>query len=217
MKNLVKGLIFASIALSFGACKNDKPAADNASTATTETMSKAAPAQLDTAAAVSTSMATTSAAMPAKTATPPAPTASTTKPATQPVKPSTTQITPPPSAAASAAMTPAGKTTAIKFEESSYAWGSIKEGEKMTHIFKFKNVGSNDLIISDAHGSCGCTVPEWPKEPIKAGKNGEIKVVFDSKGKAGDQQKTVTLTANTEPANTVLTIKGSVKAAAAAQ
>ena len=204
MKNVIKGLIFASFALSFAACKNDKTASNN--TATT-----AAPT---TEAAPATSMATPAAT--ATAATPePAPSsgvAAVSKTATQPVKPSAAQTTPAPVAAA-----PAGKTTSIKFDENSYNWGSINENDKMTHIFKFKNTGSNDLIISDAHGSCGCTVPEWPKEPIKAGKTGEIKVVFDSKGKAGDQQKTVTLTANTEPANTVLTIKGAVKAAAEKQ
>jgi Protein of unknown function (DUF1573) len=92
----------------------------------------------------------------------------------------------------------------------SYDWGTIAEGEKMTHIFKFKNTGSNDMIISEAHGSCGCTVPEWPKEPIKPGKSSQIKVIFDSKGKAGDQSKSVTLTANTEPSSMILMIKGKV-------
>jgi Protein of unknown function (DUF1573) len=106
-----------------------------------------------------------------------------------------------------------GKITVLKFDEMSYSWGKIKEGEKMTHNFKFTNTGTNDLIISDARGSCGCTVPEWPKEPIKAGKSGEIKVIFDSKGKVGEQSKTVTVTANTEPTNTVIMIKGTVEAA----
>lgn len=206
MKNVIKGLIFASFALSFGACNNDKPATDS-SAATT---AAATPAKVDTA--VSTSMAAPAAAAGtvAAAATAAAPSASAA--ATQPVKPAATQTTPPPPPPAPAAA--AGKTTSIKFDESSYNWGSVNEGDKMTHNFKFKNTGTNDLIISDAHGSCGCTVPEWPKEPIKPGKSGEIKVVFDSKGKPGDQQKTVTLTANTEPANTILTIKGAVKPAA---
>ncbi len=200
MKNLIKGFIFAAFALSFAACKNDKPKSETAITATPTTEPNA----------VSTSMAT-----PAATAaTPAAPSsgvAAVSKSATEPVKPVSAQTTPAAPAPATAA--PVGKTTNIKFDELSYNWGSVKEGDKMTHIFKFKNTGSNDLIISDAHGSCGCTVPEWPKEPIKPGKSGDIKVVFDSKGKPGDQQKTVTLTANTDPANTVLTIKGAVKPA----
>ncbi len=202
MKNVIKGLVIASFALSFAACNNDK-AASNTATAT------ASPATDAAAATPSTSMATPAAttAAPATTTTAPASgVASVAKTATEPVKPSAAQTTPAPTPAVG------GKTTAIKFDENSYNWGTIKEEEKMTHIFKFKNAGTNDLIISEAHGSCGCTVPEWPKEPIKPGKTGEIKVVFDSKGKAGDQQKTVTLTANTEPANTVLTIKGTVKA-----
>jgi hypothetical protein len=107
-----------------------------------------------------------------------------------------------------------GKMTVLKFDEMSYSWGKIKEGEKMTHNFKFTNTGTNDLIISDARGSCGCTVPEWPKEPIKPGKSGDLKVVFDSKGKPGEQSKTVTVTANTEPSNTVIMIKGTVEGAA---
>lgn len=197
MKNLIKGVVFATFALSFAACKNDKPASDTATT--TQTASTPDPS------AVSTSMATPD-------ATPAAPSsgvAAVSKSAAEPVKPVSAQTTP-----AAPAAAPAGKTTAIKFEELSYAWGSVNEGDKMKHTFKFKNTGSNDLIISDAHGSCGCTVPEWPKEPIKPGKSGEIKVIFDSKGKPGDQQKTVTLTANTDPANTILTIKGAVKPAA---
>lgn len=200
MKNLIKGFIFAAFALSFAACKNDKPASETATA--TEATSK------PETSATSTSMATpnTTAEMPVP---PSAGVASVSKTATEPVKPVSAQTTPAVPIAA-----PVGKTTTIKFEETSYAWGSVNEGDKMTHMFKFKNAGSNDLIISDAHGSCGCTVPEWPKEPIKPGKSGVIKVVFDSKGKPGDQQKTVTLTANTEPANTVLTIKGAVKPAA---
>jgi hypothetical protein len=214
MKNVIKGLIFASFALSFAACKSDKPTSD--STATTV----ANPTTEVAATAPSTSMATpgaTTTAMPAPSSgvasaataapTPASGVAAISKTATPPVKPGAAQTTP-----SAPAPAPAGKMTNIKFEENAHNWGSINEDEKMTHFFKFKNTGSNDLIISDAHGSCGCTVPEWPKEPIKPGKSGEIKVVFDSKGKPGDQQKTVTLTANTDPANTVLTIKGNVKA-----
>ena len=202
MKNLIKGLIFATFALSFAACKNDKPTSETANT--TEATATPEPTT------VSTSMATPDAST-ATEAVPSSGVASVSKAAIEPVKPTSAQTTP---AAAPATQAPAGKSTTIKFTETSYSWGSVNEGDKMTHVFKFKNAGTNDLIISDAHGSCGCTVPEWPKEPIKPGKSGEIKVVFDSKGKPGEQQKTVTLTANTDPANTVLTIKGAVKPAA---
>jgi hypothetical protein len=68
------------------------------------------------------------------------------------------------------------------------------------------------LIIENAQGSCGCTVPSYPKEPVAPGATGEILVKFNSAGKSNAQQKTVTLTANTEPIQTILTIKAFVEA-----
>ena len=100
----------------------------------------------------------------------------------------------------------------INFEETEFDYGTVDQGEKVNHIYKFKNTGSEPLIISNAKGSCGCTVPSWPKEPIPVGGTGEIAVQFDSKGKKGNQSKRVTLTANTDPAQTFLTIKGVVNA-----
>lgn len=100
--------------------------------------------------------------------------------------------------------------TTMSFEKEMHDFGSVKEGEKVTHVFKFKNTGDKPLIISDAKGSCGCTVPSYPKEPIAPGKSGEIKVEFDSKGKKGSETKYVTLNANTIPAETRLTIKANV-------
>ncbi len=105
---------------------------------------------------------------------------------------------------------PSGPKTNMTFEESTYNFGTVTEGEKVERIYKFKNTGNDPLVISNAQGSCGCTVPQWPKEPIAPGKSGEIKVVFDSKGKAGKQNKTVTITANTEPATTTINITGEV-------
>ena len=67
-----------------------------------------------------------------------------------------------------------------------------------------------DLIISSAQGSCGCTVPEWPKEPIKPGEEGKIAVTFNSSGKQGKQNKTITLVANTIPNTKVIALKGDV-------
>jgi len=117
------------------------------------------------------------------------------------------QPSPPPGATAA----PAGPATTIKFEQDLYDFGQIKQGETVEHIFKFTNTGQHDLVISEAHGSCGCTIPYYPKEPIAAGQSGEMKVSFNSTGKQGPQQKTVTLTANTDPAQTVLTIKSDVQ------
>lgn len=99
----------------------------------------------------------------------------------------------------------------IEFAEPTYNFGTIKEGEVATHNFKFTNTGEHPLIITDAKGSCGCTVPNWPTDPILPGKEGEIKVQFNSQGKEGPQSKTVTITANTEPANTQITIEGTVE------
>ncbi len=97
-----------------------------------------------------------------------------------------------------------------QFEEEIYNFGTIDEGDKVTHNFKFKNTGKVPLVITNARGSCGCTVPVWPKEPIAVGETGEIEVAFNSKGKKGKQKKSVTLTANTWPTNTVVYIEGDV-------
>lgn len=109
---------------------------------------------------------------------------------------------------------PTGPLTTIKFEQDTYDWGKVMDGDKVTHVFKLKNTGKEPLIISNAKASCGCTVPEWPKDAIAPGKSGEIKVVYDSKGKGAvggkDDSKKITITANTDPADTYLTIKGKV-------
>lgn len=107
-----------------------------------------------------------------------------------------------------------GPTTSIEFDQDTYDWGTIMDGDKVTHIFKFKNTGNEPLVINNAKGSCGCTVPEWPKDAIAPGKSGEIKVVYDSKGKGDvggkDDMKRVTIIANTDPSETYIHIKGKV-------
>jgi hypothetical protein len=90
----------------------------------------------------------------------------------------------------------------MTFEKTEFDFGAIMQGEKVSHTFKFKNTGKSDLLITSAKGSCGCTVPKYDTTPIAAGKSGEIEVVFDSDGRRGIQQKTVTVLANTQP-NTV--------------
>lgn len=117
---------------------------------------------------------------------------------------------PTPQPATTATQAPTGPTTTIAFEESEYDFGTVKAGEKVRHVFKFKNTGSEPLIISNAKGSCGCTVPNWPREPIPPGGEGEIVVEFDSKGKRGKQNRKVTITANTEPPQIFLYVKGEV-------
>ncbi len=100
--------------------------------------------------------------------------------------------------------------TSIEFTEEAFDFGEITQGEKVEHTFKFKNTGENDLVIVSAKGSCGCTIPEWPKEPIAPGEEGEMFVVFNSDGKKGKQHKKVTVVANTEPATTVVALRGDI-------
>jgi len=102
---------------------------------------------------------------------------------------------------------------AFKFEKEVYDFGEIKEGEKVTYEFKFKNIGNSPLIISSATATCGCTIPEYPKEPVAPGAEGLIRVVFNSSGKAGMQNKIISITANTVPSLTELNILGNVLAA----
>ena len=112
---------------------------------------------------------------------------------------------------------PAGPTTTMSFDELKYDFGTVTAGEKVQYAYKFKNTGSEPLIISNAKGSCGCTVPEWPKEPIAPGETNEILVQFDSSNKSSKQSKRVTITANTNPAQTFLTIEGMVNKPEATQ
>ena len=97
------------------------------------------------------------------------------------------------------------------FEKEVHDFGKIVQGEKVAYSFKFKNTGKADLIITSAKGSCGCTIPEWPADPIAPGAEGVIDVVFNSDGKSGQQNKKVTLVANTVPNTKVLAINGMVE------
>jgi hypothetical protein len=99
---------------------------------------------------------------------------------------------------------------AFKFEKEVYDFGEIKEGEKVTYDFKFKNIGNSPLIISSATATCGCTIPDYPKEPVAPGAEGLIRVIFNSAGKAGMQNKIISITANTIPSLTELNILGNV-------
>ena len=94
--------------------------------------------------------------------------------------------------------------------DSTYQFGNINEGDIVEHEFKFKNDGQFPLIINNVTASCGCTIPEWPREPIPPGGESSIQVRFNSKGKPGPQVKTITVFANTEPAYSELRIQGMV-------
>jgi hypothetical protein len=103
-----------------------------------------------------------------------------------------------------------GPKTDIKFGEMEHDFGTIEQNTTNPKTFTFTNTGENPLIISDAKGSCGCTVPQYPKAPIQPGETGEIQVVYKPGKQKNQQTKTVTITANTEPATTVLRIKANV-------
>lgn len=87
----------------------------------------------------------------------------------------------------------------MTFEQTVHNFGEIRQGEKVEYAFKFTNTGNKDLLIQNAVSSCGCTVPEWPKEPVKPGESGYLRVVFDSHGKEGYTEKEISIKANTNP------------------
>ncbi|MBM3919308.1 MAG: DUF1573 domain-containing protein [Sphingomonadales bacterium] len=96
---------------------------------------------------------------------------------------------------------------AISFERSVHDFGTIREGDVVATTFRFKNTGKKDLIIQTASGSCGCTVPVFPKTPVAPGKEEEIRVEYNSEGKSGLQEKSVTVVTNCIPNTTTLRIK----------
>jgi hypothetical protein len=100
----------------------------------------------------------------------------------------------------------------ISFETREFYFGLIKQGDIIDVEFEFTNSGSSDLIITNATGSCGCMVPQYPKEAIKKGAKGVIKVTFNSAGKMGMQDKTVTITSNALNSSIILHLKGVVEA-----
>jgi hypothetical protein len=104
-----------------------------------------------------------------------------------------------------------GPLTSIGYAEASHDFGTILQDSENRYSFKFTNTGKDPLVITDAVGSCGCTVPDYPKHPIAPGESGEISVVYKPGKQEGKQNKTVTVTANTEPTQTVLRITADVK------
>lgn len=99
----------------------------------------------------------------------------------------------------------------MEFEEETHDFGNIKQGDKVSHDFKFTNTGGSDLVIESAMGSCGCTVPEYPKTPIKPGESGVMKVTFNSAGKRGDVTKSVTIACNTKATMEKIKVKANIE------
>lgn len=102
-----------------------------------------------------------------------------------------------------------GKFPVISFEEDQYDFGTIDQGTHVEHVFKFKNTGEAPLMIVNAKSSCGCTVPEYTKEPVAPGEEGQLLVKFNGSGQ-NQVSKTVTLTTNTKAGTETLTIKAFV-------
>ncbi|MBE8722578.1 DUF1573 domain-containing protein [Sphingobacterium pedocola] len=98
----------------------------------------------------------------------------------------------------------------IEFEEDAFDFGTVKEGEVVDHVFEFKNTGEEPVIISAVSASCGCTTPDYTKDPVLPGKEGEIKVAFNSEGQVGTQQKIITVSSNATNKVTTVQIKGTV-------
>ena len=98
----------------------------------------------------------------------------------------------------------------IEFDKTEYNFGTVNEGDVVETEFVVTNSGKTDLIITNAQPSCGCTVPIWPKEPIKPGESSKISVKFNTQGKPNRQSKTITLTTNTAKGREVLKLVGSV-------
>ena len=108
-------------------------------------------------------------------------------------------------------------TADITFEKTNHNFGSFSENSsKVTCTFKFKNTGDGPLVIHQAIASCGCTVPKYPKEPIKPGEGGEVTVTYDGTGKfPGHFRKTITLRTNGANEITRLVVEGDMTPASA--
>ncbi|MES2703114.1 MAG: DUF1573 domain-containing protein [Bacteroidota bacterium] len=133
-------------------------------------------------------------------------------PATTPATPTPVgnpQIAPPPPPPPAPKADPnAGE---FKFKEETHDYGEVMEGPLAEVDFEFKNVGKKPIVINEAHGSCGCTVPKWPQEPIMPGKKGIIHVAYTTQGRQGPISKDITINSNAKQSPMVLHIKGNVK------
>lgn len=103
------------------------------------------------------------------------------------------------------------KKGSFKFDTTVFNFGTILEGEQVSTEFSYLNTGKADIIIAKIETSCGCTVPEYDKDPVKPGNRGSIRVRFDSNGKSGTQYKTIRIFSNSEEDIFELVITGEVK------
>ena len=101
---------------------------------------------------------------------------------------------------------------AIAFDETEYDYGTIPQGSDGTHDFVFQNTGNEPLLLNNVRSSCGCTIPEWPKEPIAPGEKGTIRVSYNTRI-TGSFTKSISVYTNANQQPVVLVIKGDVEAA----
>lgn len=104
-----------------------------------------------------------------------------------------------------------GELPVMAFETDEHDFGRLIQGETVSYGFKFKNTGGSDLIIASVSSSCGCTVTDYPKDPLAPGNSGVVTVTFKSEGKRGFQHKNVTVMANTQPNTKVLKISAEIR------
>jgi hypothetical protein len=103
-----------------------------------------------------------------------------------------------------------GELPEMKFDEEFFDFGDITQEKKVTHSFRFTNTGKSDLIIGNARGSCGCTIPDYPTKPIPPGESADVTVSFNPDGKHGFQNKQVTIVTNCRPSTKIISIKANV-------
>ncbi len=99
----------------------------------------------------------------------------------------------------------------IKFTETSFNFGEIKQGDTVKHDFEFTNTGNSELLILEAEATCGCTHPSYPFIPIAPGETGKIGITFNSAGKMGVQRPSITVTTNGVPKIVKVNLEGVVR------
>lgn len=104
----------------------------------------------------------------------------------------------------------------MKFAKETHDFGKVEQGKPVTHVFEFKNTGTDPIVINDAQASCGCTKPTFSREPVLPGKTGTVSATYNA-ASAGPFNKSVTVTSNAESGSTVLYLKGEVVAQKAAE
>lgn len=98
----------------------------------------------------------------------------------------------------------------ISFSKTEHDFGNVIKGEMVKTSFKFTNIGKADLLISKVATSCGCTVADYTKKPVRPGKSGKVEILFNTKGKTGHQNKTVTVMSNATSSRTTLRVKANI-------